>query len=187
MQNLKLLAIAIIAFIIGFFGCKNFSGPKDDVVDAPVYKPINEIYTDYAKNFNRADDFAGVEITKSDILEIASDPNLPDGIQMILGIDNARKKVVYFKGVYGAGQKPATDSIFYIANNGLQKISPLQLATSFYAESNTTLQNIFETVFVTASAARLPKCPPYTDPRCNAVQAARVEGVNSSDDINAIN
>ncbi|HQV00041.1 MAG: hypothetical protein JNK61_00035 [Bacteroidia bacterium] len=186
MQNLKLLAIAIIAFIVGFFACKNFfCKQRDDKAQIPQYFPVKQIFNDYQTGMARNSNFAGLEFTKEDLTELANS-SLTDTVQMIIAIDKGRNKVVYFRGVYDTAKPSGEDTVYYFANNQMQKITPTQLTIQFYAQSHSLLKDVFESVFTTAAAAKLPRCPPYNDPRCSAVQAATLDPINGSGEVEPI-
>lgn len=187
--NLKFLLIALISFMLGFFICQKYFCKNDKsqfVLEKPKYKSIDKLFELYQSRLaDSTDQFNGFLFTADDLKEIADSFKTAPNIGMLIGVDEQRNKVAYFKAINTTSiEKTKNDSlVFFLVENNLSKSSKrdLQLFTlnnSSIAESG-TLKNIFEHMFTNATAAKLPTCPP-PDLRCSSTQATLIIGTNTA-------
>lgn len=187
--NLKFLLIALISFMLGFFICQKYFCKNDKsqfVLEKPKYKSIDKLFELYQSRLaDSTDHFNGFLFTADDLKEIADSFKTVQNIGMLIGVDEQRNKVAYFKAITAsATEKTKIDSlVFYLVDNNLSRSSrrDLQLFTvsNSSVSDNGTLKSIFEHMFTNATAAKLPTCPPY-DARCTKTQASIIVGTNTA-------
>lgn len=187
--NLKLFLIALISFMLGFFICQKYFCNNDKALFVevkPKYQSIDKLFKIYQNRLaDSTNNFNGFLFTSDDLKEIADSFKTTTNIGMLIGVDEQRNKVAYFKAINSSSSvKSENDSlVFYLVENNLSKSSKreLQLFTlnnSSVADDG-TLKSIFEYVFTNATAAKLPTCPPY-DLRCTKTQASLIVGTNTA-------
>lgn len=187
--NLKFLLIAIISFMLGFFICQKYFCKNDKAqfeLQKPKYQSIDKLFKKYQSRLaDSTDNINGFLFTAADLIEIADSFKTTKNIGMLIGVDENRNKVAYFKAINeSSSEQTYKDSlVFFIADNNLSKSSKrdLQLFTlnNSLVDENGTLKNIFEHLFTNAKAGKLPTCPP-PDLRCSKTQASLVVGTNTA-------
>jgi hypothetical protein len=175
--------------MLGFFICQKYFCNNDKALFVevkPKYQSIDKLFKIYQNRLaDSTNNFNGFLFTSDDLKEIADSFKTTTNIGMLIGVDEQRNKVAYFKAINSSSSvKSENDSlVFYLVENNLSKSSKreLQLFTlnnSSVADDG-TLKSIFEYVFTNATAAKLPTCPPY-DLRCTKTQASLIVGTNTA-------
>lgn len=187
--NLKLILVAVIFFLLGYFICKKNTVTHVEVQD-PKYDSVSTIFSKYSKQItNPNSNFGGLEFSSDLLIGLASILDSTSKVQMLIGIDSNRQKVAYFKQVgYGKPEDNKPDYIYYISENKLLKFEkakqPLFTFNDGSENPTSSMKIFFENVFTKATAANRPPptCPPW-DPRCRKVQASKVVGINTGESL----
>jgi hypothetical protein len=174
---------------LGFFICQKYFCKHDKAlfIEAkPKYQTIDKLFELYQSRLaDSTNNINGFLFTAADLKEIADSFATTQNIGLLIGVDQNRNKVAYFKAVKSSSAEETKyeSLIFYLVENNLSKSSKraLQLFTlnSEPVSEKWTLKNAFEHMFTNATAAKLPTCPP-PDLRCTKTQASIIIGTNTA-------